>query len=172
MVRLTDVEEIAKVVSQVTERLCGATFEGWDPLARSDSLGGKIVMMSLEGPRRIGFALGCDARGGRLLAAALFRHSVASVTPRQVDDAIAELLTVVAREIQRVLGVDQPLGAPRRASLAELGALGLDDTVLLRSPGDVDLRLWVFEDRPVAAPAAAPTTVRGRLMSLVKRIGS
>ena len=168
--RLTDVEEIADVVSRVTETFCGATFESWDPLARGESLSGRILVMALEGPRPIRIALACDSRGGRLLAAAVFRIAHEAVTPQKIDDAITQLLSVVADQVQQVLGVHQPLGTPRPTTLAELGAAGTDDAVLLRSHGDVDLRLWILEEQPASTAAGAPGSVLSRFRSLVKRI--
>lgn len=166
--RLTDVDEIAKVVSAVTEVMCGASFAPWDPLARGESLSGRMVLMPMLGPRPIRIALACDARGSRALASAMFHCAPTEVTPAQIDDAIRELLNVVAGQVQRTLRIDQALGLPRPTTLAELGGPGIQDAVLLRSRGDVDIRLWIFEEG-LAGASAGPAPIRSRFRSLIKR---
>jgi hypothetical protein len=166
--RLTDVEEIAGVVSAVTEVMCGATFAPWDPLARGESLSGRMVLLPMLGPRPIRIALACDARGSRALAAAMFHCAPTEVSQAQIDDAIRELLNVVAGQVQRKLRIDQALGMPRPTTLAELGGPGIQDSVLLRSHGDVDIRLWIFEEGRVAKPLE-PAPLRTRFRSLIKR---
>ena len=173
MPRLTDVDEIAKLVSDVTEVMCGTTFAPLDPLARGESLSHRMVLLTLEGPRRIQIALACDSSGSRALAAAMYRCPLAAVTPAQIDDAIGELLNVVGGQIQRTLKIDQPLGTPRPTTLAELsqaGGVGIQDAILLRSQGNVDIRMWIYEQHDVSpqpAPAdRGPRTFR----SLIKRL--
>lgn len=172
MARLTDVEEIASLVSIATEAMCGAKFAPWDPLARGESLSGRMVLMAMEGPRPIRIALACDARGARALAASMFQCTPDETTPARIDDAIRELLNVVAGQVQRKLKIDQRLGIPRPTTMAELaeeGGPGINDAVLLRSHGNVDLRLWIFE-KNAAAPAALQGSGRGSFRSLIKRL--
>jgi hypothetical protein len=170
--RLTDIDEIAKLVSGVTETMCGARFAAWDPLARGESLSGRMVLMSLVGPRPIRIALACDAQGSRALAAAMFQCAPAEVTPARIDDAIRELLNVVAGQVQRSVGINQPLGMPRPTTLAELGGPGIQDAVLLRSHGEVDIRLWIFEDMKsgTGGPGPEVAPARSRFRSLIKRL--
>lgn len=173
-VGLTDVDEIAAMVSAVTQVLCGARFAPWDPMARGESLSGRMVLLPMEGPRRIRIALACDARGSRALASAMFGCRPCDVVPRQIDDAIQELLNVVAGQVQRKLKIEQPLGMPRRTNLAELSeaaGVGIEDAVLLRSQGDVDIRLWIFEQHEPAPAVDAPAALgRSTFRSLIKRL--
>jgi len=166
--RLTDVDEIAVLVSNVTEAMCGAKFAPWDPLARGESLSGRMVLMPLIGPRPIRIALACDGRGSRALAAAMFHCAPAEITPGRIDDAIRELLNVVAGQVQRKLRIDQALGMPRSTTLAELGGPGIQDAVLLRSQGDVDIRLWIFEEGD-ASESRSQAPIRSRFRTLIKR---
>ena len=172
MVRLTDVHEIAGLVSSVTEVMCGASFSPWDPLARGESLSGRMVLLPLIGPRAIRIALACDGRGGRALAVAMLHRQASEMTSRQIDDAIGEMLNAVAGQVQRLLSIDQPLGLPRPTTLAELGGPGTQDAVLLRSHGEVDLRLWIFEEGAAvdALPAVSQLPVRSRFRSLIRRL--
>jgi hypothetical protein len=171
--RLIDAEEIAGVVSAVTEALCGATFEPWDPLARGESLSGRMILLPLIGPRPLRIALAFDARGRNALAAAMFKCAAVDITPALADDAIRELLNIVAGQVQRTLGINQPLGIPRPTTLAELGGPGAQDAVLLRSQGNADLRLWIFEEGDTEGKGEAhPQTFAARLpfRSLIRRL--
>lgn len=173
MPHLTDVDEIALLVSAVTEVMCGATFAPWDPMARGESLSGRMVVLPMEGPRRIHIALACDSRGSRALASSMFGCPPAEVTPRQIDDAIRELLNVVAGQVQRKLKIDQPLGTPRPTNLAEMSeaaGVGIGDAVLLRSQGNVDIRLWIFEQAAAPSVDSAAVASRGMFRSLIKRL--
>jgi hypothetical protein len=99
----------------------------------------------------------------------MFHCPPADITPAQIDDAIRELLNVVAGQVQRKLRIDQALGMPRPTTLAELGGPGIEDAVLLRSQGDVDIRLWIFEEGSASEPRPqAP--IRSRFRTLIKRL--
>src|ERR1051325_8724129 len=96
MARLTDPREMAQLVSYVTDIMCGVTFVPSDPLARGESLCGRMVMVSLQGEPPIDIVLSCDAQGSSALTAAMCRCTPAEVTTAKTDDAIRELLNVVA----------------------------------------------------------------------------
>src|SRR5438876_6603706 len=136
MARLTDPLEMAKLVSDVTDVMCGVTFTPSDRLARGESLSGRMVILSLQGERPIEIVLSCDAQGGRALTAAMWHCPPEEVTPARVDDAIRELLNLVAGKVTRALDVKHTLTVPRNTTLAELagiGGLDMNEAVLLRS---------------------------------------
>ena len=172
MADVLNAENLASLVSAVTETMCATKFSPWDPMARGESLAGKMVMLPLEGKRKIKIVLAYDGRGGRALAAKLFAMAPDKLTPELVDDAVHELLNMVAGQVSRCLKIDQRLGLPRKTNMAEIAAEGgpeTSDAILLRSEGNADLRLWVFERVDAAAgPAKAP--IAGRVRSLVKRL--
>lgn len=90
-----------------------------------------------------------------------------------IDDAIAELLNMVAGQIQAELEIDQRLGLPRRTTLAELskeGGVDFNDSILLTSEGLGDLKVWVFERTlPVESAPHAPS-VGVKFRSLFRKL--
>ena len=87
-----------------------------------------------------------------------------------VDDAIAELLNMVAAQISTALGSTHALGLPARTTLPEIaagGGLRLDQAALLHSEGKIDLGLWILES-PGEGPAAAEPAPGG-FRSLIRK---
>lgn len=146
--KLPGPEDLAVLVSNVTSTMCGTTFVPDDPLARGESLCGQMVMIPLIGEGKITVVVSSDARGSRSLGAAFLGCARQLLTQQMIDDTIAELLNMVAGQISAALGYTHSLGLPRRTNLAEIAAgdgSGFDDAVLLRSEGQVDLRLWILQ---------------------------
>jgi len=174
---LPDPESLAKLVSSVTGTMFGFSFIPAEAKERGESVCFRMVLMTIAGPRKIHIVLSSDSYGSAALAAGLFGCSAKDLSRQIIDDAIAELLNMVAGQVIRAMNLDQAIGLPRVTSLAEftaLGGPGLTDTVLLRacvsdkrSPpsasvappvddSNLHLRLWIFEEQlansePVAA---------------------
>jgi hypothetical protein len=168
MPTLPDPQVLAKLVSFVTEQLCEAVFLPEDPLERGESVCAKMYLLPLVGEPRISVVLGCDRRGSRALARAIFKCDDSALKNDIADDAVRELLNMVASQIRTALVPDHNLGLPRLTSLFEIietGGLKLDDAVLLRSQGKIDLRVWVFEQSVPKEPEAP----RGIFRSLLRR---
>jgi hypothetical protein len=139
---------LARLVSNVTETLAGTTFSATVDRDRGHSICGRMVILPIPGARDISVVLCCDSAGGRALAAALRGCPLSQVTRTMIKDGIAELLNMVAGQIQSELQIDQQLGLPRTTSLAELsenGGFSFHDSILLTSDSLGDLKLWVFE---------------------------
>jgi hypothetical protein len=173
MSTVLNAENLATLVSSVTETLCAVKFSPWDPMARGDSLSGKMVLLPLEGERDISVVLAYDGRGGRALASKLFALPPEALTTELVDDAVRELLNMVAGQVARCLKIDQRLGLPRPTNMAELaegGGPDGNDSVLLRSEGHADLRLWIFERVDRAEQVAVKAPMAKRVNLLVKRL--
>ncbi len=162
---LPDAVTLARLVSNVTETVAGTRFVPGDDLARGQSICGRMVLLPIQGPRDISVVLSCDSAGGRALGAALRDCPVDQLTRGMIDDAIAELLNMVAGQIQTELEIDQPLGLPRPTTLAEMsqgGGVGFDDSILLTNDTLGDLKLWVFERKaPVEGAQSLPNSGRG-----------
>ena len=156
---LPDASTLARLISNVTGGAAGTTFvPAKDDQARGLSICGRMVLLPIPGPRDISVVLSCDVAGGRALGAAIWNRPADQLTREMIDDAIAELLNMVAGQIQAELEIDQRLGLPRRTSLAELsqgGGVSFNDSILLTSESFGDLKLWVFER--VARPDGAET---------------
>ena len=171
---LPDARSLAQLVSSVTEMMCGTKFVPADDLARGQSICGRMVLLPIKGARDISVVLASDSAGSRALGSALFGRPADQLTVAMIDDAIAEVLNMVAGQIQRTMAIDQPLGLPRVTSLGEMAAttgVGFDDSVLLTSEGAVDLKLWIIEKK--AAPEG-PTKSKdgGVLRSLIRKAGN
>jgi hypothetical protein len=163
MSKLPDAEKLAALVSHVTQTMCGTTFVPGDPLARGESIYLQMVMIPLIGDPSITVVLSSDTKGSRALGAAFYGSTDAKLTQAMIDDAIAELLNMVAGQICTALQSNHSLGLPRRTTLTEIakgGLLGLGDAVLLRSEGAVDLGLWIVQAAPIAAAKPAPRPPR------------
>jgi hypothetical protein len=170
---LPDAPTLAALVSGVTRTMCGTNFvPAGDPLARGESLCGTMFLLPLAGERKISIVLACDERAGRALSRALLHIGPDEVTRELIDEAIRELLNMIAGKVTAALRIDQALGLPRRTTLAEIcsGGLAMDDTVLLSSQGQINLRLWVFEQGAQHDDAKTATPKRGWLRSLLRRV--
>lgn len=158
---------LALLISNVTSAMCATTFVPGDPLERGESLCGQMAMIPLAGKQSFSVVVSSDTRGSRALGSAFFGCKDQALTQAMVDDSIAELLNMVAGQISNALHLDLALGLPRKTTLAEIiasGGSGIQDAVLFRSEGQIDLWLWVFEAHPLAgAPAPAPSTFRSVL---------
>jgi hypothetical protein len=171
---LPDAHSLAQLVSGVTEVMCGTKFIPADDLARGNSICGRMVLLPIKGARDISVVLASDNAGSRALGAALFCRPADQLTPAMIDDAIAEVLNMVAGQIQRAMAIDQPLGLPRVTSLGEMAAssgVGFNDSVLLTSEGAVDLKLWIIE-RKAPGEGVPRSGEGGVLKSLIRKRGN
>lgn len=128
-----------------------------------------MAMLPLKGERNFTVVVSSDVRGSRALGSAFFGVTDAELTQEMIDDAIAELLNMVAGQISASLRLNLALGLPHRTTLAEIiasGGDGIADAALFRSEGKIDLWLWVFENHPPAAAAPKKSTFR----SILKKI--
>jgi len=160
---LPDASTLARLVSAVTEGRPGTRFVPADDSARGQSICGRMVLLPIRGARDICVVLSCDAAAGEALATALFGYAADQLTREMVDDAIAEVLNMVAGQIQAELQIDQPLGLPRPTTLAELsnGGVAFEDSILLTSEGLGELKVWVFERTAPAPVGLGPSGGRG-----------
>lgn len=172
MSKLPDPERLAALVSHVTHTMCGTSFVPGDPLARGDSLYLQMVMIPLIGEPNVTVVLSSDTKGSRALGAAFFGTTADKLSQEMIDDAIAELLNMVAGQISTSLQSGHSLGLPRRTTLSEIakgGLLGMGDAVLLRSEGAVDLGLWILESASPGEPKQTPRQTGRLFRSLIRR---
>jgi hypothetical protein len=169
MSTLPDPRTLARLISNVTNAMCGTTFVPGDPLERGESLCGQMAMIPLKGERNFTVVVSSDTRGSRALGSAFFGCADAGLTQAMIDDAIAELLNMVAGQISATLRLNLALGLPHATTLAEIiasGGDGIADAALFRSEGKIDLWLWIFENHP----PAGKTPERSIFRSLLKKI--
>jgi len=173
MSSLPDPSTLARLVSNVTETMCHASFVPAGDSERGESVCGRMALLPIRGSRDISIVLSCDQSGARALAAGLFGCPLDEVSPEMTDDAVAELLNMVGGQITSAMSLDQALGLPRRTSLAELAegqGVGINDSVLLRSEGSVDLKLWIFERAAVTPPKVPSGSRRWTVRSLIQKL--
>jgi len=169
MSKLPDSHTLAALVSNVTRTMCGVSFVPGDAMARGESICRRMAMIPLRGDPNVTVVVASDARGSRALGAAFFGRSPTEITQQMADDAISELLNMVAAQISNALGDAHQLGLPTSTTLPQIAASGgfrLDDAALLHSEGEIDLGLWILESPAKGADAAA-----GGLRSLIRKIG-
>lgn len=175
MTILPDAATLAELVSNVTSVALGTTFVPASDEARGESICGRMVILPIPGPRDINLVVSFDNAGARALGAALRRVDPRELTQSMIDDSVAELLNMVAGQVQIAFEIDQPLGLPRATSLAEISekmGVGLQDSILLTCRGLSDLRVWVFETSapsPVESVDGAGAR-RGKISSLFRRM--
>ncbi|HET6146681.1 MAG TPA: chemotaxis protein CheX [Polyangia bacterium] len=166
MPKLPDSQTLAGLVSNVTRTMCGVSFAPGDAMARGESICRRMAMISLRGDPNVVVVVASDARGSRALGAKFFGRKLTDITQQMADDAIAELLNMVAAQISNALGSTHQLGLPSQTTLPEITAGGgfrLDDAALLHSEGDIDLGLWILESPAADARAPAPRGLRSLL---------
>jgi len=172
MATVLDSSTIARMVSHVSEVMFGVTFTGFAPgETRGESLCSRMARLPLRGSS-VEVVLSFDRAGSRALAAAFHSCPASKVNECMIDRAIAELLKLVALQVQASLNIQKPLGTPRRTTLAAMAhtlSSTWSDAVHLRSDGLGDLRLWVIDGRGPAPVEGQParTILRG-LRSLIQ----
>ncbi len=122
MSKLPDCQTLAGLVSNVTRTMCDVTFVPGDAMERGESIYLQMVMIPLRGDPNVIVVVASDTRGSRALGAAFFGKKPTEVTQQMVDDAIAELLNMVAAQISNALGSKHQLGLPSRTTLPEIAA--------------------------------------------------
>ena len=169
MSKLPDPETLAALVSNVTRTMCGVSFVPGDAMGRGESICRRMAMIPLQGDPNVTVVVASDAQGSRALGAAFFGRSPSAITPQMAEDAIAELLNMVAAQISTALGGAHKLGLPATTTLPEIAAAGglrLNDAALLHSEGAIDLGLWILES---PSPSAEVST--GGLRALLRKFG-
>jgi len=159
MSKLPDAETLAKLVSNVTQTMCATSFVPGDPLARGESLYLQMAMIQLTGDPDVTIVLSSDALGSRALGSAFYGMANVKLTQQMIDDAITELLNMVAGQICTAMGSTHTLGLPKRVQLTDLVRAGVsmtNDAALLRSEGAIDLGLWILETKRPAPAAESP----------------
>jgi hypothetical protein len=172
--KLPDASSLAQMVSSITEMMCGTKFVPADDLARGGSICGRMVLLPIKGARDISVILASDSGGSRALGAALFGCPADQLTGAMIDDAISELLNMVAGQLQRAMELDQPLGLPRPTSLGEIAdnsGVGFNDSILLTSEGLMDLKLWIIEKK-APVESVAPSRNAGAFRSLIRKVSA
>jgi hypothetical protein len=148
MTNMPDAQTLATLVSNVTETMCGISFEpayGVDPI---ETTCWRLAVLPFKGLRPIRILLSSDEDGCTGLGSALLGTPGAKLDPSMIDDSLCELLNMAAGQIKRALAVDEELGLPRIVSGEAGQALfrtARNQGTVLRSRGSFHLLIWVME---------------------------
>ena len=138
MAKLLAAQELARLVSNVTETMFGFSVE---PCGEETSLPPAAEVakqLSLEGANEYSFALSTDIAGGNSLGSVMFAIEPSEVDDETRIDSLSELVNITAGQIKNALGVDAALGLPAEVDEEELQAW---HCVRLRA-GAVVLCVW------------------------------
>lgn len=110
--RTLQTNEMARIVSQVTEPVLGLTFReasNWAPAVGSDW---KTAALPIHGGNPLTVAVAADDACARTLGANMFATPADSVDDTMVADALCELVNMTAGLLKSALRIDQALGLP------------------------------------------------------------
>ena len=152
---LPDPPTLAAIVSNVTETMCGISFEPAPPEAATRALCWKIAWLPIKGERPIRVALSSDHAGCTALGSALFSCPPETLDGSMLDDSLCELLNMAAGQIKGTLLLDQTLGLPKILTgdeLSEQTESVLRHGTVLQSRGTVHILIWISEgDQPLSS---------------------
>ena len=136
---------LATLVSNVTQPMCGISFEPSEPQLPTPALYWRVANLAIKGTHSLRVTLSSDQPGCKALGAALFSIPIADVDSSMIDDSLCELLNMAAGQIKSALGLDQALGLPRIVPSDSLPGpqAGEPGAVILRSQGAVGLVIAV-----------------------------
>ena len=141
-------QSLAALVSNVTETMCGFSFEPVAALDAAPSADWRVARLPISGSRPLDVALCCDREGSSVLGAALFACDADSLDASMLDDSLCELLNMTAGQIKSALALDQALGLPKMVTGNDLPlkmSTALREGTILRARGAVNLILLITE---------------------------
>ena len=145
---LPDPDTLATLVSNVTNTMCGISFQADRDYRPDGDVYWRLATLSIPGQRSLVVTLCSSREGCQALGAALFSCSVESLDQSMMDDSLCELLNMAAGQIKGALGLDQALGLPKISEEPDASvrvARALEEGVMLRSPENHGLLIWVSE---------------------------
>lgn len=140
---------LASMVSNVTETMCGITFEPADTSPAPAAACHRLARLPIKGERPITVALSSDEKSCAQLGSALFSCPPESLDSSMINDSLCELLNMAAGQIKSALSLDQSLGLPRIVEgpeLAKQSERARQEGTLLRSRGSLNLLLWIADE--------------------------
>jgi hypothetical protein len=106
-------EEMARIVSQVTQPILGLSFSAADaPLAVIDDAW-RTASLPIDGGTPLTVAVSADRDCSRTLGATMFGAPLERVDDAMIDDALCELVNMTAGMLKSALHIDQALGLPK-----------------------------------------------------------
>ena len=159
---LPDAGTLAQLVSNVTQTMCGISFEPAAAAVACEVPCWRIATLAIDGARPLLVALSSNREGCVALGSALFACEPETLDGGMIDDSLCELLNMAAGQIKSALALDQMLGLPRiledgeqRRTVEQV----MREGVVLRSRGALALLIWVADRAAVgnSTQEEAPT---------------
>jgi len=153
---LPDATTLARLVTSVTETMCGISFapaESNTPLPPC----WRLVLLPITGQRNLEVALFSDQSSCEALGASLFSMPKEDLDTGMIEDSLRELLNMAAGQIKQAVAPDHILGLPKVIAEQDLGDAhrkARDSGVLLRTLGPVQLFIWITEGQAKQKNAA------------------
>lgn len=142
-------EKLAALVSNVTQTMCGLSFEstGTFPAFHPDA---RMAALTIEGPKPIMVALSADPASCSAIGEAMFGMPADQLDPGLIEDVLRELVNMTAGQVKQALAVDDALGLP--SIVTEIDLLKILDQPRVSNgsmkAGGVKLVLWVGPRAP------------------------
>jgi hypothetical protein len=146
---IPDAGTLARLVSNVTETMCGISFSAAAGEPPSTELCWRVATLPIKGERPLRVVLSSSRRGCTALGAALFSCEPDTLDDAMIEDSLRELLNMAAGQIKGALALDQALGLPEIIAGPDGASRcqpALERGVVLRSQDDLGLLIWVSED--------------------------
>jgi len=107
-------EDLAKLVSQVTQTMFGMAFS-LAPVAQgpaSDQADWHTVVLPIPGAHPVTVAIAADRQAAAVIGGHMFSVGPDVIDDSMIDDAVAELANIVAGQVKAAMSLDQALGLP------------------------------------------------------------
>jgi hypothetical protein len=117
-----------------------------DERERQTGLTWRTAILPIPGKRPLTVGLSSDDHGCSRLSAALFACSTEEVDHTMMNDALCQLVNMMAGLLKRCMSLDQPLGLPE--IVVGQGAPmppPQSPHVITLTAGPLDLVLWIYE---------------------------
>lgn len=157
MSNLPTTEKLADLVSDVTNSMFGKSFglahDVAEPAIVEDSSPAwRTMFLPLKGSQELLVAIASDEPSGKELCGAMFGCSLDEADGSMVDDALGELVNILAGQLKTCMGIDHKLGLPSTLQtapawvhrhFAEKGQSANWRTAWLRDKTGSEVKIWV-----------------------------
>lgn len=116
MIQFSHPEQLTRLVSGVTEAMFKMSFalagEVGRPPWKNDGTW-RTLSLAITGDKSFSVIIASDPEGGKILAGEMFSCPAAEVDPSMMDDALGELVNIIAGQVKNELGPGHLLGLPK-----------------------------------------------------------
>jgi len=146
MLALPPAEQLAEMVSSVTQTMLGLSFHPV-PVSAANSNGWRSAVLPIPGATPVTVGLSSDESGCQALSSAMFSVGANDLDDDMIDDSLRELVNMTAGLVKSAMALDQALGLPKiMGHVDTVNMIKTDDvhSVVLRAE-ETGLVLWICE---------------------------